>query len=202
MNLAKKKTEAAKVEGSSARAWLFGLLVVVGAAIMLVAWFNPWWTIDVEGFAADAAQIHPWGLEMTEQMGGFAVLLKGTEMPSWFGAFMWVFLGLCMLALLVGIFAGGEEIQVGKVKFSISQLLISGVGFACIVCAAVAAVYAGMRMKSTFNVPLQGRGYIDMGDPLIAYVDTYLLPGYYLMYAAGLWLLALGFFHKKITGEK
>jgi hypothetical protein len=201
MGIIETNTDLKQVNVSDTKIWMFRFLVVIPAAIMLVSWFLPWWTIDIEGFADKAAQIRPWGLELCGQMGGFAILMKGTEMPSWFGAFMWVFLGLCMLALVVGLFTRGKEFGFGKLKFSLSQILIGGVGIAYIVCGIVAAVYAGMRMKSTFDVPLQGRAFIDMGDPLIAYVDTYLLPGYYLIFIAGFLFLVLAILRDKITGE-
>jgi hypothetical protein len=201
MGIMETNTDLKQVNVSDTKIWMFRFLVVIPAAIMLVSWFLPWWTIDIEGFADKAAQIRPWGLELCGQMGGFAILMKGTEMPSWFGAFMWVFLGLCMLALVVGLFMRGKEFGFGKLKFSLSQILIGGVGIAYIVCGIVAAVYAGMRMKSTFDVPLQGRAFIDMGDPLIAYVDTYLLPGYYLIFIAGFLFLVLAILRDKITGE-
>jgi hypothetical protein len=202
MNAIETKTELREMKAINAWVWLFRVLVVVTAGVMLVSWFMPWWTIDVEGFATDAAQIRPWGLELCEQIGGFAILLKGTEMPSWFGMFMWAYLGLCMLALLVGIIIRGKEFHFGKIKFNLSQLLIGGVGFSYIVAGVVAAAYAGMRMRATFDVPLQGRAYIDMGDPLIAFVDTRLLPGYYLIYVVGLLFLVLAIFRDKIAGEK
>ncbi len=203
MDVIETRTEiiGAKSE-SSARVWIFRFLVVAAVGVMLVSWFMPWWTIDVEGFASNAAQIRPWGLELCDQIGGFAILLKGTEMPSWFGGFMWAYLSLCLIALLAGLFVTGKAFHLGQLKFNLSQLLVGGVGFSYIVAGIVAAVYAAARMKSTFNVPLQGRAFIDMGDPLIANVDTRLLPGYYLIYAAGFLLVILALFRNKITGEK
>ena len=187
---------------SNSRVWLWRLLVVLGAALMVYAWFQPWWTIDIEGFGDKIAEIRPWGLVMDERVGGFAILLKGTEMPAWFAPFMWVFLGLLALALLVALFVGGKDIlKIGGTGFSLSEVLVAGVGIACIVCVVVAAVYASARMKETFNVPLQGRAFIDMGEPIIAWVDTYLLPGFYMMGAAGVILLVLGLGRREITGE-
>lgn len=183
------------------KVWLYRGLVVVGAGLMLVTWFMPWWTIDVEGFACDVVQIRPWGLEICDQMGDFEVLMKGAEMPAWFGTLMWVYLGVCMVALVLSLFVRGKGISLGKFKFSLSQLLIGGVGASYVVAGIVAAVYAAYRMKQAFDVPLVGRAFIDMGDPIIAYVDTKLLPGYFLIYAAGLMLLGLGLFRNKITGE-
>ena len=187
---------------SSTRVWIWRLLVVIAAALMLYAWFQPWWTIDVEGFGDKIAEIRPWGLVIDERMGGFTILLKGTEMPAWFGLFMWVFLGLLVVALLVALFAGGKDIlKIGGMGFSLSELLVIAAGIACVVCVVVAAVFASVRMKATFDVPLQGRAFIDMGDPLIAWVDTYLLPGFYMMGAAGVILTVLGFGRREITGE-
>jgi hypothetical protein len=188
-------------KASNARVWLFRVLVVAAAGVMLVAWFMPWWTMDVEGFGYDVAQIRPWGLATSERLGSFEVMLKGTELPGWFPAFMWTYLALCMIALLVGIFVPRKDFCLGKIKFSLSQLLVGGVGFSYIFAGIVAAVYAGMRMKKTFGVALQGRTWIDFGDPFTTYVNTHLLPGYYLIYVAGLLLIVLALLRDKITGE-
>lgn len=200
-----------EVKVSNSRIWLFRILVVAGAALLLVAWFMPWWTIDIEQLGNDVMQIRPWGLE-TQDLGGFAILLKGTEMPAWFSLFMWTYLVLCLVALLVGLFVQGKELRLGKLnlsqlvsfggfKIGLSQVLIAGVGFSYIVAAIVAAVYASMRMGAAYNVPLQGRTLVDLGDPLITYVETRLLPGYYLTYVVGAALLVLGLLQGKITGE-
>ena len=189
-------------KASNARVWLFRVLVVAAAGVMLVSWLLPWWTVDIEMFGNDMVQIRPWGLVLAERMGDFKVLLKGADMPVWFAPFMWAYLGLCMLALLVGIFIRGKDISIGKFKFTLSQLLIGGVGFSYIVAGIVAAVYAGMRMKNAFNVSLQGRSHIDLGDPFVTYVETRLLPGYYLIYVAGAILVALAIFRDKIINER
>ncbi len=183
------------------RKWLFVLLVLVGAALMFAGWFMPWWTIDVEGFATDVVQIRPWGLCICEQMGDFAILMKGAELPAFFAPFMWSFLGLCVVALLVGIVIKEASVKIGKLTLKWSQILVGGVGLAYIVMAIVAAVFASYRMGTAFGAPLQGRAFIDMGDPLIAYVDTRLLPGYYVLYAAGLTLLLVGIFRDKIINK-
>jgi hypothetical protein len=186
---------------NNTRVWLFRVLVAAAAGVMLVAWFMPWWTMDIEGFGYDAAQIRPWGLVTSERLGSFDIMLKGTELPGWFAPFMWAYLALCMIALLVGIFVPGKDFCLGKIRFSLSQLLVGGVGFSYIFAGIVAAVYAGMRMKNTFDVSLQGRTRIDFGDPFTTYVNTSLLLGYYLIYVAGLLLIVLALLRDKITGE-
>jgi len=187
---------------NSARTWLFWVLVAVVAGVMLVSWFLPWWSADIEALGKDMIQIRPWGLQIDERIGGFEILLKGAPMPAWFGPMMWAYLGLCMLALLVGLAAGEKDISYGKFKMKLSQFLVGGVGLSYIVAGIVAAVYASIRMKGMGDVPLQGTVLIDLGDPLITNIDTRLLLGYYLIFVAGLLLLALAIFRDTITGKK
>lgn len=195
-------TEEKGTKVNFARYLIFALLVLVGAGLMVYSWLQPWWTIDIEGFVKDAVQIHPWGLEMNQRMGGFEILLKGEEMPSWFPAFMWAYLGLAMLALLVGSFVRYKKVGFGKLKIKLSQFLVGGVGLSYIVVGVVAALFAQARAKATFDVPLQGRGFVDLGDPIVAYVDTRLLTGYWLIYVAAGILIVLALLHGVITGEK
>lgn len=183
------------------RIWIFRLLVLVCIGLMLVAWFMPWWTIDVEGFATDAVQIRPWGLEMCEQMGGFGILLKGADMPAWFPYFMWTFLALCMAALVYAMVTKGPEFKFSGFKFNLSQIFVAGVGFAYNVMGAFAAFYASMRMKDAFGAPLQGHAFIDKGEPLVAHVDTYLLPGFWMIFVAGIALLIVGLLRNQIVGD-
>lgn len=194
-------TDTMEAKVSDTRVWLFRVLVVAAAAVMLVSWFLPWWTIDIEALGKNIVQIHPWGLAKDERLGGFAVLLKGADMPGWFAPFMWAYLGACMIALLVGSWVQGIRVGIANFKIKLSQLLIGGVGFSYIVVGVVAAVYASMRLGATFDVPLQGRAFLDLGDPLVTYVDTRLLFGYYLIYVAALLFLVLALLHDKITGE-
>jgi hypothetical protein len=186
---------------SNARVWRFRALVAAAAGVMLLSWFMPWWTCNVEELGEDIVQIRPWGLVVDQRMGGFEVLIKDAQMPQWFTPMMWAYLALCMLALLTGLFLRGQAFGIGRLKIKLSQLLIGGVGFSYIVAAIVAVVYASMRLKGFFEVPLQGRILIDLGEPMITYVNTHLLLGYYLVYVAGLLLVVLALLRDKITGE-
>lgn len=168
---------------------------------MLVSWFKPWWTIDIEALGKEMVYIRPWGLEMDERMGSFAILVKGAELPAWLGPFMWAYLGLCLLALLVGAWAQGISLTLGKIKVRLAQILIGGVGLSYIIAGLVAAGFASMKLKSSMDIPLQGHAFIDLGDPFITYVDTRLLPGYYLIYVTGILCLVLALLSNKIVGE-
>jgi hypothetical protein len=176
---------------SNARVWLFRVLVVAAAGVMIVSWLLPWWTCNIEELGDDIIQIRPWGLAVDQRMGGFAVLIKDAQMPEWFAPFMWAYLGLCMIALVVGLFVRGKEFGIGRFKMKLSQLLIGGVGFSYIVAGVVAAVYASIRLKNFWDVPLQGRVFIDQGDPMVSWVETHFVTGYYLIYVAGLVFIVL-----------
>jgi hypothetical protein len=202
MNTTETMTNTRVTKASSARIWLFRVLVVVVAGIMLVSWFLPWWSADIEALGNNIIQIRPWGLHMDERLGGFAILLKGAPMPAWFAPMMWTYFGACMIALLVGMAARERKISLSGYKINLSQFLVGGVGLSYIFAGIVAAVYASIRMKSMGEIPLQGRVLFDLGDPLVAYVSTRLLPGYYLIFVAGLLFLVLAVLHDTITGEK
>jgi len=119
-------------------------------------------------------------------------------MPVWFASFMWTYLGLCMLALLVGAFAGKKEIRIGKFHMGLDQFLIGGVGLSYFVVGIVTAIFASIRCQSSMGIPLLGRTFIDLGDPLIAYVNSRFLPGYWLIYVAALLLIVLALLRGKI----
>jgi hypothetical protein len=179
----------------------FNALVAAAAVLMLVSWLLPWWTTNIEALGNDVVQIHPWGLAIDERLGGFTVLIKGAAMPAWFAPCVWIYLGLCMIALLVSLCVRVKEFKVGKLKVQLSRLLIGGVGVSYILAAIVAVIYTSIRLKAFFDTPLQGRKFVDLGETLRTYINTSLLLGYYLAYCAGFLLIALAALHKKIIGK-
>jgi hypothetical protein len=184
------------------REWLFRILVVASAGVMLYSWFQPWWTIHIEELGNNMLQIRPWGLIVDARLGSYDILIKGAAMPDWFGPMMWVYLGLCMLALLVGLFVLRKDLNViGRLKVNLSMLLVGGVGFSYLVAGVVMAVYASTRLKSFYDVPLQGRMSIELSD-MHSYVESSLLPGYYLIYVAGGLLVVLALLRGVIIGKK
>ena len=181
----------AKVSNSAV--WVFRILVLAAAGVMLVSWFLPWWTVDIESFGNNMVQIRPWGLTMSERIGDFDVLMKGSELPVWFAPFMWTYLGLCMLALLVGAFIERKEIAIGRFKIKLDQLLIGGTGLSYFIAGIVAVIFASIKCKDCMGIPLLGRSFIDFGDPLVTYVTGRFLPGYYLVYITAILLIILHF---------
>ena len=194
-------TVAKETKVNSIRVWLFGVLVLIGGGGLLYTWFRPWWNLDIEELGYDMIRLHPWGLEMDERLGSFTILLKGADMPAWFGPMMWALLGACMLALLAAIIFGAKEIKVGGMCFSLGTFLVSGVGLFYLVVAIGFAVYASMRMGSMYNAPLQGRAAMDLGGELHSWVTSHLLPGYFMTYPVAIYLLLVGLLRDLIVGE-
>jgi hypothetical protein len=181
--------------------WIFRVLVAAAAVVMLVSWFLPWWTVDIESFGNDMVQIRPWGLVLDERIGDFQVLLKGAAMPGWFAPFMWAYLGLCMIALLVGLWVREKMVSIGRFNIKLSQLLIGGVGLSYFTVGVVTAIYGSMRSKAIMGIPLLGRSFIDLGEPLVTYVESRFLPGYYLIYVTAILLIALALLRDKICAN-
>jgi hypothetical protein len=198
METSMDRMESTDTKASSTGVWLFRILVLAAAGVMLVSWLLPWWNVDIEMFGNDMVQIRPWGLVMDERLGDFTVLMKGAEMPVWFAPFMWTYFGLCMLALLVGAFIREREIAIGGFKIKLNQLLIGGVGISYFVVGIVTAIFASIRCRQCMGIPLLGRSFVDLGDPLVTFVESRFLPGYYLIYVAALLLIALAFLRSRI----
>lgn len=192
------RTDIMDEKSTNTGIWLFRILVIAAVGVMLVSWLLPWWSVDIEMFGNDMVQIRPWGLVLDERMGDFKVLMKGADMPVWFAPFMWTYFSLCMLAILIGLFAGKNEIRIGKFKMGMDQFLIGGVGLSYFVVGIVTAIYASIRCKSTMGIPLLGRNFVNLGDPLETYVTSRFLPGYWLIYVAALLLIALAFLRSRI----
>lgn len=182
---------------SGARTWLFRVLIVAAGALMFVSWIMPWWRaviIQLDRWVA----IRPWGLE--HNLGDFADYIKAAAMPSWFAPFMWAYLGVSILVLLFSLFAPGKVLQFGKLKMSLPQLLIVGVGLSYVVVVVVAAVYGSIRMDEFWHLKLIGKTYVEAGEIEKSYVEANLLTGYWLACAAGPLLVILGLLRNKIAG--
>ncbi len=185
---------------NNGRLWFFRGLVLVGGAVVLAAWFLPWWSIYIYEIGADSVIIHPWGLE-TRLREAEANLIASAQMPAWFAPMMWAFLAALLLALLLGMFLKDRNLRIGKFQFPIASLLIGLSGCAYIVSALVAAVYAALRMQDFFGgVNFIGYTYIDLGEPYQTGADAGLLIGFYLTCGVGLYLILLAVLRNKIIG--
>jgi hypothetical protein len=188
---------------SSSRVWLFRGLVVVAIGLMLLSWFRPWWicTVDAiymlnQGFI----KIRPWGLE--HNLGSFAGYITGSDMPVWFAPFMWLYLGICIAALLYAAWIKNKVIRLIGRNFNLSKLIIGAVGISYILVAVTAFVYAKIQ-TAEFGVNFLGYTYFQVDPHAGGYGDlnASLQWGYWLTYGVGLILIALALLRDNILGK-
>jgi hypothetical protein len=187
---------------SKTRIWLFRSSIIVGIGLLLATWFLPWWRIDVI-LVNNWAVGHPWGLETDPFVKGFFPTAK---MPDWFAPLMFVYLGLIIVLMLLNIFIKDKELHFGKLKFSLHQLLIFGVGVSIIVVAVLAAVVIYIRLQEPrfMGAPFLGHAVIQVDADLHIDSATYsrFQAGYYLALGAGIYCILLASLQKRILGIK
>ncbi len=192
------------------RVWLFRVLVLAVAGLMLLSWFWDWWHVNIYEIRDRAVVIHPWGLE--KNVGAeYGTLIKDADMPPWFAPFMWSFLGVCMLALLIGMFVKDTPVRLGRLgaivprwlkRLPLPAWLIFGVGVAYIVCVIVAIVYAKIRTAQFWDLQLIGYSFIDLGYPYVSGADAGMQIGYWLACIVGPLFVILALYRHKILARK
>ncbi len=185
---------------SNARVWLFRVLVITLAGLMVWIWFQPWWSASIDGLGKDVVRINPQGLQ--ESLGALSGLVKDAYMPVWFAPLMWAFLGLATAALLFGLFVKDKSLNVMRFKLSLPQFIIGIVGIAYIVFVVCFAVIAAIRTGDFYDMKLVGDTWVSMGGPPAeGWAHTKLLLPYWLACAVGPLLVVLALLRNKITGK-
>lgn len=185
------------------RSWIFRLLVVIGAALFVYSFLQPWWTAYIVALETTAINIYAHGLESFIP-SEFAAWIAGYDqiMPGWFTPFMWAYMILCMLALAFSLFVSDtKKLGIGKIKISLPTLIPAIVGLSFIIVAVVAVLVISAQLPNFYNAPLNGDFYMDMGDPYISVVETGLLTSYYMAYVAGGLLLVTAVLRRFIVGK-
>lgn len=186
---------------SNSNVWLFRGLLFVGALLLLLSWFMPWWSINVYEIGENAAVIRPWGLE-TQLRDSEKALIAGAEMPPWFAPFTFTYLGIIVLVLFFCLLAPNKLFKFWNIKLTLPALLIGLVGLSYIVTVVLCFVIAKIRTGEYFGgVNLIGYTYIDLGEPYMSGADSGFLPGYWLACVVGPFLVILALLRDKITGE-
>ena len=186
---------------SNTRSWIFRILVLVGAGLILYTWFQPWWSAYIVELDVYGVTIYPYAMEIN--MGDYPQWLAGAEnaMPGWFFIFMWVYLGLAVAALLYSLFASEKRVGLGRFSWSLPKLLVGGVGLSYIVIVAAALITIAIKSGSFYGAPLQGSIFVSLEEQYESYVDTGLLFGYWLACGVGPFLVLLALFRNKIIGR-
>lgn len=182
------------------RVWLFRCLVILAVGLMLLSWFLPWWTSHAYGEQVNqrnAATIFPYGLQ--ENLGQYSGYIRGSEMPAWFAPLMWTYLGICVVALLYGLWVGEKEVKIVKFKLKLPKLLIGGVGLSYIIVAVLAIIIAAIRTGDYFGTHLLGTTRVQ--EHPAVFVEGVLQCGYWLACGAGLLCIALALLRDRIIGK-
>ena len=183
----------------SLRVWLFRISVLAVAGLMLLSWFMPWWSCDIEAlFVEDAAIIHPYGLEVNQTVTGY--LEKFSEMPGYFAPLIWLYLGLFLSAILIGVWIKDKSIGLFGRQFNLSKLIIGIAGFSYILVVVLAMVIAAIRTGEA-GLDLLGRTFVVMGTEEASWISARLLWGYWLACAVGPILIVLALLRNKIVGK-
>ena len=192
--------QAAETTRSGARLWIFRGLILGGAVLMLVSWFMPWWAAQINGLPGkDHLVMRPWGVEVVAEVKAYADKSL-YSMPAFIAPFMWLYLGLCMVALTVSLFVE-KQITLGRFKFSLPQVLIGIVGLSYLI--AVISAFAIAQLKSADS------GVHFLGSSMVRNALTggkvkitgALELGYWLAVGAGPVLVALALLRNFIVGR-
>lgn len=191
------------------RAWLFRFLVLAIGALLVVTWFMPWWVCHVESNEAgihDVA-IHPYGLDPGGLEGYFSLMPKGgkeVEVPGFLPPLMWTYLGLVILALLLGILFKEKNIRLLGKELNISRWLIGIVGFSYIAVVVIAVVFTMSKLEP-LGIPFSGTAMVNIGKfamwDIIFDAESSLKIGYWLACAVGPLLIILALLRNRIMGR-
>jgi hypothetical protein len=168
--------------------------------LIVLGWFLHWWNANIVMIDSNV-WIRPWGLESDLGFLGAESWIKDAEMPAFFAPLMWAFFALSLLALAISLFVKDKQIGFGKLKLSLPQFLIIGVGIAFIIVVIIALVYMSIQMSDWYGMKLIGTVHMDLGEPFISNVICELLPGFWITCAVGPLLVVLGLLRNKITGK-
>lgn len=160
------QTDAQGAAGGGAGTWLFRVLLVAGAAFMAYSWFTPWWSAKIAVLPGDDHMVmHPWGVDVVAQVkANVDAALFSMPFPEVFAGFMWVYLGVCMLALAASLFLT-RRLVLGRFSLPWAVVLIGLVGLSYVVAVGMAygigelkAGWAGANFigKSTVKDAMSG----------------------------------------------
>ncbi len=194
------QTDVVATTRGGAGAWVFRVLIVVGAAFMVYSWFAPWWSASIAALPGkDHLVMRPWGVQVVAQ-----VKASGDQslysMPWIFAPFMWTYLAVCMLALAASLFVN-RTISLGRINLSLAVVLIGLVGLSYMAAVGIAygvgelkAGWAGSKFIGTSSVKnaMSGAKVKMVSDLQI---------GYWLALGAGALLFVLALMRGMIVGK-
>jgi hypothetical protein len=182
-------------------AWIFGGLTLVALGLILYTWFQPWWIAYIEELQQVGVTIYPHAMNILGTLRDYPEWIVGSEMPVWFFPAMWVYLMICVFALIASLLYTDEWFSVGKNKISVAQFLVGLVGFGYIVFVIVFPIVIAIRAPQFGGVKLQGSVFISVNEHTESYVNTSLQPSYWIACFIGPALMLMSIFRNKILGK-
>ncbi len=185
------------------RAWIFRGLVLVATGWLLYSWFMPLWGLDIAQLRPDAVILRPWGEELF--LGPDAPKFTMPTMPDFFAPLMWTYLGIIVVLLLSSLLVREKAFSLGRLRLSLPQAIIGGVGFVHLIFAVVTPIMITIKLGqsplSGVTTPLQGTVVLDLGYPYVSEATSSLRLGYWLAWGVGTFLIVLALLRNKIIGR-
>lgn len=188
---------------NKSRAWIFPGLVIAATGLLIYSWFMPLWGLDIAMLGPDRVIVRSWGEELF--IGAYADMFPIPRMPAFFPVLMWLYLAVCVVLLLSSLVLPERPFHLGVFRLSLPQAVIGGVGLMHMVFAAVAAIVISFNLGQ-FEVdgvttPLQGTVTLNFGNPYVSEATSSLRLGYWLAWAAAIFLVALAVLRPWIAGN-
>ena len=185
------------------RAWIFRGLVLVATGLLLYSWFLPLWGLDIAMLRPDAVIVRPWGEELF--LDNWAAQFNIPTMPDVFAPLMWTYLVISVVLLLSSLVVGEKTFSLGRLRLSLPQAIIGGVGFVHLIFAAVIPIMITIKLGqfqlAGVTTPLQGTVTFNLGDPYVSEATSSLRLGYWLAWGVGTFLVVLALLRNKIIGR-
>jgi len=177
---------------NSVRAWVFRVLVLIVAAIMVASFVKPWWTCKIHSMWEEqdigkALEIYAWGfrpdvLVLRSYVDGDVTPLRMVRMA-------WGYLAVSVLLALVSTWLKGRK----------GRLLLALVGLVYIGYAVAGILWIKQRTWEGFGINLQGFTYLsDIG---VIEVFARVMSSYYLAPISGVLFVLLALLRDVIVGR-
>ena len=186
------------------RIWIWRLLILIGLGGVVFSLTHMWWSADLEALRIyDAVIIKPWALDLSNVID-YKEYFAGAEdaLPAIFEPGMWLYTGLLILCLVVGLIFNKKNIHLFGRNFNLSRWLVGIGGFSYIVVFVSFYLVASAK-SAAFGLPsLVGRYYLSAGTGAeSSWVNAELQIGSMVALGTGIFLLIIAIIRPLITGR-
>lgn len=186
-------TTSAARGGSDILVWIFRILLVAGAGLMIYSWLQPWWSADIAVIKGDNDMVlHPWGADVAGVVrANIDESAFEMPLPGIFAGFMWVYFAVCMAALALSLF-WNRRFSIGKISLSWAMVFILAVGLSYAIAAGMAYGIGTLKASASGANFIGKSNVLEPGSGAKLKMVSQLQIGYWLALAAGGYLVVLG----------